>query len=120
MKPESTSEAATMISPVFSRKDVATQMSPEGSTSASPKERHFFSPSPQSAHPIQGLDSHLSKLEVRDVQVDDRVTVTRWSKKHLARGSGRSSTNIIEWKKKTVEANAPSWEFADTAKSMSK
>ncbi|XP_008777597.2 uncharacterized protein LOC103697505 isoform X2 [Phoenix dactylifera] len=117
---ESTGEAATMISPVVLRKDVATQMSPEGSTPSSPKERPFFSPSPQSAHPIQELESHFSKLEVRDVQVDDRVTVTRWSKKHIARGSDRRSTNIIEWKKKTVETKASSWEVADTAKSMSK
>ncbi|KAG1366637.1 hypothetical protein COCNU_13G004270 [Cocos nucifera] len=118
VKLESTREAATMISPVFLRKDVATQMSPEGSTSTSPKKRHFFSPSPQSAHPIQELESHLSKLEVRDVQVDDRVTVTRWSKKHTGRGSDRCSTNIIEWKKKTAEAK--SFEVADTAKSMSR
>ncbi|XP_029124248.1 uncharacterized protein [Elaeis guineensis] len=119
VKLESTREAATMISPVFLRKDVATQMSPEGSTSTSPKKRHFFSPSLQSAHPIQELESHLSKLEVRDVQVDDRVTVTRWSKKHIARGSDKRSTNIIEWKKKKT-AEAKSWEVADTGKSISK
>ncbi|XP_010943080.1 uncharacterized protein [Elaeis guineensis] len=119
-KLESNREAATMISPVVLRKDVATQMSPEGSTPSSPKEMPFFSPSSQSARPIQDLESHFSKLEVRDVQVDDRVTVTRWSKKHIARGSDRRSTNIIEWRKKTVETKAASWEVADTAKSMSK
>ncbi|XP_038990101.1 uncharacterized protein LOC103712515 isoform X2 [Phoenix dactylifera] len=120
VKLESARVAATMVSPLFLRKDVATQMSPEGSSSTSPKKRHFISPSAQSAHPIQELESHLSKLEVRDVQVDDRVTVTRWSKKHIARGSDRRLTNIIEWKKKTVGAKASSWEVADSAKSMSK
>lgn len=97
-------------------------MSPDGSARSSTKERPSFSASPPSAHPIEELESHFSKMEIRDVQVDDRVTVTRWSKKHIARGSDRRSTNIIEWKKKTVEAKASSsrWEVAETAKSISK
>lgn len=104
------------------RKDVATQMSPGGSSQSSPKERRSFSQSP-SAHPIEELENHFSKLEVRDVQVDDRVTVTRWSKKHVARGSDRRSMNIIEWKKKIVEAKTDSsagWEVAETSKCISK
>lgn len=103
-------------------KDVSTQMSLDGSSQSSPKERHSSSQSP-SAHPIEELESHFSKLEVRDVQVDDRVTVTRWSKKHVARGSDRRPLNIIEWKKKTVKANMDSsagWEVAETAKCISK
>ncbi|RWW16396.1 hypothetical protein GW17_00019723 [Ensete ventricosum] len=91
----------------------------EGSTPTSPKQ------GPSSRYPdlvpsIEELESHFSKLEVRDVQVDDRVTVTRWSKKHIARGSGRCSASIIEWKKKTVEANTSGWEIAETTKSISK
>ncbi|ONK60849.1 uncharacterized protein A4U43_C08F23360 [Asparagus officinalis] len=110
------------LSSAILRKDVATQMSPDESTQSSPKERHPFSQSPL-AHPIEKLESHFSKLEVRDVQVDDRVTVTRWSKKQVARGSDRRSMNIIEWKKKTVEAKAdPSSvsEVAETTKCISK
>ncbi|KAJ6795361.1 uncharacterized protein M6B38_224830 [Iris pallida] len=117
-KIDSTQEAGVLISPTVLRKDVATQMSPDGSPRSSPKERP--SPSQPLAHPIEELESHFSKLEVRDVQVDDRVTVTRWSKKHIARN--RRSTSIIEWKKKTVEAKDSSsrWEVAETAKSISK
>ena len=115
-------DARTTRSSAVLRKDVATQMSPDGSNQSSPKQRHSFSPSP-SAPPNEELESHFSKLEVRDVQVDDRVTVTRWSKKHIARGSDRRSMNIIEWKKKTVEAKADSssgWEVAEIAKCISK
>lgn len=98
---------------------MATQMSPEGSTPSSPKQGPS-SPSLDLVPCIEELESHFSKLEVRDVQVDDRVTVTRWSKKHIARGSGRCSASIIEWKKKTVEANTSAWEIAETTKSISK
>lgn len=41
-------------------------------------------------------------MEVRDVPVDERVTVTRWSKKHRARLPGKSSANVDDWKKKGV------------------
>ncbi|CAL9748418.1 unnamed protein product [Musa acuminata subsp. burmannicoides] len=116
---EGTRETASTVSASVLRKDMATQMSPEGSTPSSPKQ------GPSSLCPdlvpcIEELESHFSKLEVRDVQVDDRVTVTRWSKKHIARGSGRCSASIIEWKKKTVEANTSAWEIAETTKSISK
>ncbi|WOL20016.1 hypothetical protein Cni_G28818 [Canna indica] len=118
-KSEGTREATSMTSASVLRKDVATQMSPEGSTESSPKERPL-SPSLASAPQIEELESHFSKLQVRDVQVDDRVTVTRWSKKHVARGTDKRSASIIEWKKKTVEANTSPWEVTDTAKSVSK
>ncbi|WOL06570.1 hypothetical protein Cni_G15304 [Canna indica] len=117
-KYEGRREAASTVSASVFRKDVATQMSPESSPS-SPKEMPF-SPSPASAPPIEELESHFSMFEVRDVQVDDRVTVTRWSKKHISRGSDKRSSSIIEWKKKTVEANTSSWEVAETAKTISK
>lgn len=110
-------EATSMISVTTLRKDVATQMSPDGSTSSSPEGPS--SPSPASAPAIVALESHFTKLEVRDVQVDDRVTVTRWSRKHIARGSDKQSASIIEWNK-TIEANNTSWEVTDTAKSISK
>ncbi|KAM0948849.1 putative remorin [Dioscorea sansibarensis] len=117
---DSTKEIATAITPVVLKKDMATQMSPDGSTQSSPKERLSLSPSSQSVHPTTEFESHFSKLEIRDVQVDDRVTVTRWSKKQIARSSDRRSTNIIQWKKRPVEGRSCAWEVAETAKCMSK
>ncbi|XP_072981919.1 uncharacterized protein [Typha latifolia] len=114
-----TRQATSVTSPVVLRKDVATQMSPEGTAPSSPKDRSLFSHSP-SADPIEELESHFSKFEVRDVQIDDRVTVTRWSKKHVTRGSDKRSTNIIEWKKKIVKAKSSSWEETESAKCLSK
>ncbi|CAA7401597.1 unnamed protein product [Spirodela intermedia] len=110
----------TMDSPVILRKDVATQMSPEDSPRSSPKERLHFSPSPASSPVLEEMQSHFSKLEVRDVQVDDRVTVTRWTKKNISRGSDKGSANVVEWKKKTAESRDSSWEVSETAKSISK
>ena len=54
-------------------------------THSFPEGRPSFSPSTPSALPIMELLSiHSSESEVRDVQVDERVTMTRWSKKHRA------------------------------------
>uniref|UniRef100_A0A5B6Z911 Remorin C-terminal domain-containing protein n=1 Tax=Davidia involucrata TaxID=16924 RepID=A0A5B6Z911_DAVIN len=114
-------DAATHISRAVSRRDMATQMSPEGSPHSSPKRRPSLSLSTSSALPIVELPSvHSSKLEVRDVQVDERVTVTRWSKKHKARFTGKGSENVDDWKKKAAEARSSAWEVSETAKSISK
>ena len=43
---------------------------------------------------IKEANSHIHKPEIRDVQVDDQVTVTRWSKRHVTRGSDKRSTNM--------------------------
>ncbi|KAI8000655.1 hypothetical protein LOK49_LG09G02452 [Camellia lanceoleosa] len=81
---DSDKDAATNISRDVSRRDMATQISPEGSPYSSPK-RLSFSPSTPPVLPIVELESpKTSKLEVRDIQVDEQVTVTRWSKKHRA------------------------------------
>nr|AGN88925.1 remorin-1 protein [Dimocarpus longan] len=113
-------DAATDISRTISRRDMATQMSPEGSTHSSP-ERRPFSVSTPSALPIvelQGVQS--SKSEVRDVQVDDRVTMTRWSKKHRSRISGKSSEIVDDWRKKALDTRTSSWDITDSTKTISK
>lgn len=118
-KIDGTIEAASTVSTSILRKDVATQMSPEGSTPSSPKEGPFSS-SPASVPPIEEVERHFSKIEIRDVEVDDRVTMTRWSKKHIARDSDRHPTSIIEWKKRTAEENTDAWVVAETTRSISK
>ncbi|KAF2324368.1 hypothetical protein GH714_013155 [Hevea brasiliensis] len=100
---------------------MATQMSPEGSNHSPPSGRASFSTSTPSALAIVELQSnHSSNSEVRDVQVDERVTVTRWSKKHRARNQGKSTEIIDDWRKKTVDARSPGWDVSDAAKSISK
>ncbi|CAO2206999.1 unnamed protein product [Urochloa humidicola] len=116
---ESTKDSATSSTPVIVRKDVATQTSPAISRSSSSNMRSSFSRS-LSAQQVKELESCFSKLEIRDVQVDDRVTLTRWSKKHVTRGSDKNATNIIEWKKKIMESKSSAWEVTETAKCISK
>ncbi|XP_047078119.1 translation initiation factor IF-2-like [Lolium rigidum] len=112
-------ETSLISSPII-KKDVATQMSPDDSIiSSSPKARHSCSSLP-SGHAIREPNNHTPKVEVRDVEVDDQVTVTRWSKRHITRGSDKRSTNIVEWRKKTTEPRAPSFDEKERESCISK
>ncbi|XAR61897.1 hypothetical protein NMG60_11016443 [Bertholletia excelsa] len=111
----------TNISRVVSRRDMATQMSPEGSPHSSPRRNPSFSSSTPSFLPIVELESvQSSKSEIRDVQVDERVTMTRWSRKHRTRLLGRGSGNDDDWKRKAVEVQTSAWEVSEAVKSISK
>ncbi|KAL6661641.1 hypothetical protein ACP70R_001025 [Stipagrostis hirtigluma subsp. patula] len=116
---EITKDSTTSSTTEIVRKDVATQTSPDISRSSSPSMRPSFSRS-LSVQQIKELESCFSKLEIRDVQMDDRVTLTRWSKKHVTRGSDKNSTNTIGWKKKTVESKSSPCEVTESAKCISK
>lgn len=114
-------DAATNVSRAVSRRDMATQMSPDDSIHSSPKEEHDYSASTSSFFPIEEMQSAPSlKLEVRDVQVDERVTVTRWSKKHKARIPGKGSDIVDRWKKKDADVRSCAWDLSDSAKNISK
>ncbi|KAM0874524.1 hypothetical protein ACQ4PT_037361 [Festuca glaucescens] len=114
-----TSDLETSNTPLILRKDVATQTSPDLSRSSSPNTRPSFSRT-LSVQQVKEMGSCFSKLEIKDVQMDDRVTLTRWSKKHVSQGSDKNSTNIIEWKRKTMESKSSTWEVTETAKCISK
>lgn len=70
---------------------MATQMSPESSAHSSPRMNSSISASSSSAMHMLDLGALTSKLEIRDVQVDNQVTMTRWSKKHKAQFPWRDS-----------------------------
>jgi hypothetical protein len=116
---ETTKDSTASSFPIIVRKDVATQTSPDIIRSPSPSMRPSF-PRSLSVHQVKDLESCFSKLEIRDVQIDDRVTLRRWSKKHVTRGSDKNSTNIIEWKKKTMESKSSAWDVTETANCISK
>ncbi|XP_044474494.1 uncharacterized protein LOC123202604 [Mangifera indica] len=112
-------DAATDISSTISRRDMATQMSPDGSTHSSPESQPFTSAT--TALPMLEIQSvHSSKSAVRDVQVDERVTVTRWSKKNRAQIPGKTSEIVDDWRKKSVDAQISAWGITESAKSISK
>ncbi|XP_050129389.1 uncharacterized protein LOC126605974 isoform X1 [Malus sylvestris] len=118
--PNGVKDAATNVSRAVSRRDMATQMSPD-SAHSSPRARASYSASTSSGLPILEVQSAASsKSEVRDVQVDERVTMTRWSKKHKARRPGKGSHIGDGWKKKDADVQSAAWDLSDTSKSISK
>ncbi|XP_020586718.1 uncharacterized protein LOC110028972 isoform X2 [Phalaenopsis equestris] len=111
---DSIKEPATMLSHTTMRRDVGTQMSPEGSIPSSPKEGPSLCLSPSASCTTTDLESHFSCLEISNVKVDNRGSVAKWSKKHISWCSDKSSTDIIEWKRKTVESPASDYEVVVT------
>lgn len=107
-----------MVSPVVSRRDMATQMSPDSSTHSSPKDRFSFPPSP--SLPTLEQQIHFVKSEVRDVQVDKGVTMIRWSKKHGAKTTTRAPPEVEEMEKDAGEAQASTWNIAEPSKDILK
>ncbi|XP_027075072.1 uncharacterized protein [Coffea arabica] len=106
-------EAERGVSRVISRRDVATQMSPEGSTYSSPKGNSSFSafPLPIPAA-VEQHNYNSAKVEIRDVQVDKGATITRQSKKLGARRMRRKSSDFKEL--------ASPWDISGAAKTLSK
>ncbi|CAH2035499.1 unnamed protein product, partial [Thlaspi arvense] len=111
-----------------SRRDMATQMSPEGSIRLSPERQCSFSASsPSSLTIVELLNARSNRAEVKKLQVDEKVTVTRWSKRHRALYHGDSSNmrdhlhgqdrdnQGLTWEK-TEEARIISWENLQKAK----
>lgn len=118
-KPDIVEDEGKNISRDVSRRDIATQMSPERSPHSSPKERHSFASSTNSVLPIvEWQDSHFPK-QVRDVQVDERVTMSQWCKKNKSRTTGEDLENCNDWKKKALEIRSTNWEVSETANNIS-
>ncbi|KAK1436588.1 hypothetical protein QVD17_02370 [Tagetes erecta] len=86
--------AATNISHELSRRDMATQMSPDSSPSSSPRKT-------TTAVDLQHIRS--SKSDIRDVQVDDQVTLTPYAKKSRGQIPGRGSNIVDDWKNEGPE-----------------
>nr|XP_018628559.1 uncharacterized protein LOC104102833 isoform X2 [Nicotiana tomentosiformis] len=95
------------ISCVVSRRDMATQMSPDGSTHSSPKRR-----SPSILSVEEPNNQHSAKIEIRDVQVDKGTPI-----------SGQSQENGVRRTRKDLKDASDSnsrWDVTDAARSMSK
>ncbi|KAL0366195.1 UNVERIFIED_CONTAM: hypothetical protein Sradi_3509600 [Sesamum radiatum] len=121
-KYDGTEDAANNISRAVSRRDMATQMSPESSIQSSPRRLSSFSLATPSILPVaESQSTNTSRPDIRDVPVDERVTMTRWSKKNRGKTPGRGSRNADDWKRKAVNIRSASWEVsAETSKSISK
>ncbi|KAK7410041.1 hypothetical protein VNO78_00517 [Psophocarpus tetragonolobus] len=114
-------DVGTDVSRAVSRRDMATQMSPQGSSCSSPNLRPSFFASTPSTLPITEFRTVASsKVDIRDVQIDEQVTVTRWSKKHKALLTGRGSEHAESWKKKELSTQSSTWDISETTKPASK
>ncbi|KAL6521913.1 hypothetical protein OROMI_031790 [Orobanche minor] len=121
---EKCEDGADNISRAVSRRDMATQMSPESSCQSSPI-RHspsFSLTTSAIQHVVESQNMHSNKPKIRDVPVDERVTMTRWSKNNRCKiNSRKGSRNDGDWKRKDVNFQSGSWEVAaETSKRFSK
>ncbi|XP_073304765.1 uncharacterized protein [Primulina huaijiensis] len=113
-------DSANNISRDISRRDMATQMSPESSIHSSSERRSSFSLATPMLPLVEFESTHASKPEIRDVPVDEPVTMTRWSKKNRSKNSGRGGGYINDWKRKAVNIGSATWEVSiETSKSIS-
>ncbi|KAJ0231873.1 hypothetical protein HA466_0295310 [Hirschfeldia incana] len=111
-----------------SRRDMATQMSPEGSIRLSPeRECSLSSSSPTTRSIVELLNARVNRAEAKELQVDEKVTVTRWSKRHRSlyhKDSSKMRDHLhgqdrdphgSTWVK-TEEARITSWQNLQKAK----
>lgn len=111
-------DVGTNVSCAVSRRDMATQMSPQSSSCSSPNLPPSFSTSTPSTLTVTELQTVASsKVDIRDVLVDEHVTMSRWSKKH--RALGRGSEHVESWKNK-INTPLSTWDIPDTSKTVSK
>lgn len=102
-----TDEEEGIVSPTVSRRDVATQMSPEGSTHSSIRGRLSFSVLPSSGSGPNG--NGAAKDEVRDVQVDKGTSTGRDPKKQ-----GLTKTKVS----RNIEDLPSPWSGAEARKNV--
>lgn len=117
-KPEGIDDANNTVDRIISRRDMATQMSPEGSTHSSCRGR---SSSPPTTDPVPEPQSdHPAKLEIREVQVDKRATVIRWSKRPGSRRIKRGQPDVEEFNSNAADAQSSSWDISEEVSDFSK
>ncbi|GKB51458.1 remorin family protein [Tanacetum coccineum] len=97
-------------------------MSPEGSPYSSPRMRNSDSLSNSILPVVEVQQIRTSKADVRDVQVDDQVSLSKWSKKTRTRIPGRKSGSemVDDWKRKALEVRSADWEVSEMTKNLSK
>ncbi|KAK9054332.1 hypothetical protein SSX86_025410 [Deinandra increscens subsp. villosa] len=110
-------DAATNISRDVSRRDMATQMSPDGSPYSSPRRRNSVSTSV-----VHVEETRSSRADMRDVQVDDQVNLPRRSMKTRTQIPGRRSASemVDDWKRKALEVRTADWDVSEMTKDLAK
>lgn len=97
---------------------MATQMSPEDSTSSTPRGR---SSSPPSVSPIeQSEGDHPAKLEIREVQVDKRATMVSRTAWHGSCITKKGLPDVQDINENAADVHISSWDVAEASSDFSK
>ncbi|EEF38786.1 uncharacterized protein LOC8262905 [Ricinus communis] len=115
-KVDGINDAENTVTRVISRRDMATQMSPEGSTCSSPRER---SSSPPSIPPVEQSD-HPAKLEIREVQVDKRATLVSRTTRHGSRRSKKGLPDVQDINQNASDSRISLWNVSEASSEFSK
>ncbi|KAK1586720.1 hypothetical protein Q3G72_005488 [Acer saccharum] len=107
-KLDENTDAENVVSRAVSRRDMATQMSPEDGSH----------PSPPSILPV--VEDHPAKLEVREVQVDKRATIINRSKRHGSRRIKKGVPDFENLYQNAADTCKSSWDLSEEATSISK
>lgn len=114
MRPEKDEE--TLVSRGVSQRDMATQMSPKER-----RRRSSFSPSTPALIALAEQQSdHSDQSEVKDVEVDKRATMIRWSKRRGIRFSKKGPLDVNDFNENAVEVRTSSFNIAEAAMDISK
>ncbi|OAY35408.1 uncharacterized protein LOC110628079 isoform X2 [Manihot esculenta] len=117
-KLDNINDAENEIARVISRRDMATQMSPEGSVSLSPIGR---SSSPPSVPPLQQSENeHPAKLEIREVQVDKKATLISRPAKRGSCTSKKGWPGVQDAYQNATDAHVSSWDVPDASSDFPK
>ncbi|KAH7566587.1 hypothetical protein ACOSP7_023148 [Xanthoceras sorbifolium] len=120
-KLDENTDAENIVSHGVSRRDMATQMSPEDSTHSSPRVRSSLCPSPPSILPVvESQSDHPAKMEVREVQVDKGATIISWSKRHGSRRIKKGVPDFEDFYQSATGTCKSSWDISEAATSISK
>ena len=114
LRPEKDEE--TLASRVVSQRDMATQMSPKER-----RRRSSFSPSPPALLSLAEQQSdHSDQSEVKDVEVEKRATMVRWSKRRGIRFSKKGPPDDNDFNENAVEVRTSSFDITEAAMDISK
>ncbi|KAK2657478.1 hypothetical protein Ddye_010530 [Dipteronia dyeriana] len=107
-KLDENTDAENLVSRAVSRRDMATQMSPDDSSH----------PSPPSI--LLGVEDHPAKLQVREVQVDKRATIISRSKRHGSRRIKKGVPDFEDFYQNAADTCKSAWDLSEEATSISK
>ncbi|KAJ6678415.1 REMORIN FAMILY PROTEIN [Salix viminalis] len=117
-KTEGIDDANNTVDRIISRRDMATQMSPVGSSHSSC--RGSSSSTPSISPVLAPASDHPGKLDIREFQVDKRATVIRWSERPGSRRIKRGQPDVKDFNPNAADAHSSSLDISEAVSDFSK